>query len=308
MADQSTEDRAELVTLIKDLLGEAACAYVQNKNRGGSNGKKGTRFEDFYTVFQVAKLACANLDKLSAWPSLESQILAFVDDLVISETSKKQYFQLKNVASLVWDGGEHPLAEDFRLQFALSTKLNEPSPTMTLVVADPELKARMEEKMPSDIEGFSSVEYFPDGQGSLNKLVFDSEELRDVLVPLARKVQPSYADLEGVFGVLMVGCLRHSGQISIDAVLRSAKECIPNMLAALDVVDVKQHVTNEFVSTLDSIPGLAYAFDKGIFSWTAFGTSAVFGVDCASEEFKQFQNTVVKQQPKTFDEFEGLLP
>ena len=80
------------------------------------------------------------------------------------------------------------------------------------------------------------------------------------------------------------------------------------MLRSLDIVDLKQLIRTDFTNTIAAIQGLTYAFDKGFFSWSAFGTSGIFPSDCSDEQFAQFQETVVQQQPITFDDFEGLLP
>jgi hypothetical protein len=73
-------------------------------------------------------------------------------------------------------------------------------------------------------------------------------------------------------------------------------------------VDEKQFVIPNFENTLAAIPGLTYSFDKGFFSWSAFGMSGIFSTDCASAEFAEFQAVVVQNHPITFDDFEGLLP
>ena len=56
--------------------------YLQRKNRGGTSGQKGTRYEDYFAIYQIAQLAPAVLEAKAVIYCL-SQILAFVDDLIL---------------------------------------------------------------------------------------------------------------------------------------------------------------------------------------------------------------------------------
>ena len=42
---------------IQHFFDDATLKYLQNKNRGGSNGQKGTRYEDFFAVYKLTQLA-----------------------------------------------------------------------------------------------------------------------------------------------------------------------------------------------------------------------------------------------------------
>ena len=55
---------------------------MQNKNWGGTSGQKGTRYEDLFAVYQLAMLGMAVLEGQQEI-YLFSQVLAFVDDLII---------------------------------------------------------------------------------------------------------------------------------------------------------------------------------------------------------------------------------
>jgi len=293
---------------ISSCLGEAACKYALNKKRGGSNGKKGTRYEDFFLAYKTAEAASQHSFSFDAWPYLEGQTLGFVDDAVLHKKDNAAHYQLKNVKAITWTGGEHPIETDFSYQIALSTSLLQPSPSTSLVVSDKALRDELLGSMPESIKAHSDVEFFPYGDGSFNRLVLEYPFIQDVLRPLSKSLSPTMDELVSVYGVLILGCMLHPEGASVDEIIRSAKRYVPDQLGSIGVVDMKKFVTPEFVHILGAIPGLVYAFDKGFFSWKAFGTSGVFEVDCSTEQFKQFQATVIQQQPATFDEFEGLLP
>lgn len=42
---------------IQSLFGQPVIEYLQNKNRGGINSEKGSTYENFYALYQLAVLA-----------------------------------------------------------------------------------------------------------------------------------------------------------------------------------------------------------------------------------------------------------
>ncbi|HAT30475.1 MAG TPA: hypothetical protein DCW29_06350 [Janthinobacterium sp.] len=297
-----------MVELIERCLGEQARKYVLNKKTGGESSKKGNRYEDYFLVYKAAEIAVEYLQKGGKWPSLHGQVLGFVDDVVVKAVDKTEYFQLKNSPSISWTKGDHPLETDFRYQFVIASYLNEPAPTTDLVVSDETLRAKLEESIPELIKAHTSARYFPYGEGHLNRVVLESKHLQELLSFLSKSVNPTLDELEGVFGVLLIASCLHPDGEAVDTMLRSANKRVPNLLRSLNVADLKQLIRADFTNTIAAIPGLTYAFDKGFFSWNAFGTSGIFPFDCSDAQFAQFQEIVVLKHPITFDDFEGLLP
>lgn len=304
----SLPPKADVKKLITDTFGDQVCSYVCNKKRGGDNGRKGVRYEDAFFVYKTAEIAIKYLSEPRPWPLVQGQVFGFVDDVVVNESHRTDYHQLKNVKSITWSSGEHPLETDFCNQYTIAQALGELNPRTYLVVADEDLRARLEATIPQAIAPYTAVLYFPYAEGSLNRLVLESGELQTVLAALSKSSNPSLDQIEGVFGVLTMALLQYPDGGRVDELLRAANVRIPNLLRSLDVVNEKQFLLPEFESALAGIPGLTYSFDKGFFSWNAFGTSGIFETDCGSAEFAKFQADVVHTRPGAFDDFEGLLP
>jgi hypothetical protein len=294
--------------LIRRTFGDDAYTYALRKQRGGDSGKKGARYEDFFLAYKVAEIAVASLGQPTPWPHLRGQVFGFVDDAVVQSPVQTEYSQLKNVSSITWTSGKHPLETDFLYQYQLSTELKLPSPITQLIVSNKQLKVELEATIPASIASHTRVLHFPYGDGSKNKLLLESPELQDLLRPLSKKPKPSLADLESVFGVLIIATFSEPHGATVDTLLRTANREQPYQLRCFDVVDLKQYVQPEFEAVLASVPGLSYSFDKGFFSWSAFGTSQTLHTDCTSEEFARFQKRIVQKKSLTFDEFEELLP
>ena len=304
----NTANNSAVGTLIAQAFGNDVYTYAVNKQRGGDSGKKGSRYEDFFLAYKAAKIAVENLDKPCPWPHLQGQIFGFVDDAVVRTPTETEYSQLKNVESISWSSGKHPLEKDFYYQYSLAVQMGDASPRTQLVVSNKDLKDKLKASMPNAISAHTQVLHFPYGDGSKNRLLLESVELQDLLRPLSKKPNPSLADLESVFGVLIIATFNEPDGGTVDSLLRAANLEHPYQLRLLDVVDLKQIVHVEFEGLLAAISGLSYSFDKGFFSWSGFGMSQTMHTDCTSEEFGRFQRRIVQHKPQTFDDFEELLP
>lgn len=97
---------------IQEHFGNATLRYLQNKNQGGNSGQKGTRYEDYFAVYKLAQLA-QDIIEAELNVQFSSQLLAFVDDLIIQHNSKIENYQLKNTPSVSWRQGNHPIQADF---------------------------------------------------------------------------------------------------------------------------------------------------------------------------------------------------
>jgi len=178
-----------------------------------------------------------------------------------------------------------------------------------LVVSDVRQQAAMAAAVPETIKEHSRVIFFPYCDGVLNRLVIEHPEIQDTLRAIAKVDNPKLDELVSVLGVLVLACSQYPNGCPIDELIRYANSYFPAQIRALDAVDGKVEFTREdFLRTLADIEDLTYDFKRGFFCWSGLGTSGVLGFDCSSDQFKQFQESVVRQQPKTFDDFEVLLP
>ncbi|WP_146744908.1 hypothetical protein [Herbaspirillum rubrisubalbicans] len=283
--------------------------YAKNKSRGGSAGKKGSRYEDFFMAYQAAKLAATLLKArvpVDEWPIVSSQILGFVDDVTIEANDKSEFFQLKNVADITWHGGKHPIEVDFASQYVLANKLGQPNPQTGLVVPTEALSDKLKETIPQSIKSHSAVHLFED-RSVANRYVLEDKVLQGVLAELAPTQNPKLDELVGVFAIviLAVSVMTEKGGRLSDLLEATRKIC-PHQLRAL-VADMEQYVKPEFRAVLDAVEGLTYSLDRGFFQWNGFGTTGVYGVVCSHPDFEKFQELIIRKHPKTFDDFEGLM-
>ena len=82
---------------IRVLFGEEVVSYLTHKNRGGTSSAKGNTYENFFAIYQLALLSQIVIENNKDIRCL-SQILAFVDDLIIDcqDESPLRHYQLKN--------------------------------------------------------------------------------------------------------------------------------------------------------------------------------------------------------------------
>lgn len=289
-------------------LGDEAATYAANKHRGGSNGKKGSRYEDFFLAYKIAEITVEKLQGVRAdWPFVGSQTLGFVDDVVVSCRNATHYYQLKNAAAITWGAGKHPIATDFSYQYKLACYENQPSPNTHLVVSTQALAEQLRLEVPRDIQTHSSVVYFPYSD-ALNRLVLENDGLHSTLAGLSKAVTPSKDQLVGVLGVLTMACLNFPHGAPVDQILKSANDYMPHQLSVPGLIDAEVVLSPSFVAILDGIAGLTYDVRKGFFSWSGFGMSGVLSFSCADPQFVTFQETVERVKPTTFDSFEELVP
>ena len=308
VAQKTCEERR---SSIAQLMGEDMASYVRNKATGGSNGKKGTRYEDFFAAFILAQILAdkSKEEVFSGWPDIHDQVFAFVDDLVVITTDATKYHQLKNVQNLTWLGGKHPIADDFELQMQLSRHEGELQPSTTLVTAHSDVAHSMSATIPQVIAAHSDVVYFPYADGHLNRLVMEYEPLRTALATLTRTAddKPPADELGYVFGALIISFLHRGDACSSQVLLDCAQKQSPALIRLLphQIKDIQ--LDAEFVKVLAQIPNLKYVTETGFFCWSCFTDSGVLPYNCLDTQFRGFQTRVVKSNPTTFDEFEVHL-
>jgi len=283
--------------------------YVLNKRRGGDSGRRGVRYEDYYCLYQLAGMLCALADGADVGGMLiEQQAEAIVDDLVITSPSGSQYFQCKNTSRITWTGGRHPLKDDFSAQMRLlAYQGNKRWAKTILAVSEPKLAAKLRDNIPQEILSHTEVDDFPYCDGVLNRLVVESEELRQYLMELARVDAAADDQLADVLGALMYGLLKRDGRGTVQDFLLDAQSLSPHLIRLMPNQLVDFSLIPGFEDRLARIRGLNYSLSRGFFRWEGFGMSGVLPYHCLDEQFVQFQNRVLALKPATFDAFERLL-
>ena len=142
---------------IESLFGQETKNYLQNKNRGGINGEKGSTYENHHALYQIAILA-RDLIEFSQDATICSQDLAFVDDLVIDRgcNNALRNYQLKNSSTVFWGQGDKSIQDDFHKQHILNQAILRGS-ELYLVVSDLALQKTLSKNCPESIRDFSSL-------------------------------------------------------------------------------------------------------------------------------------------------------
>lgn len=303
--------REERMRLVSAAMGDKAGSYIANKAKGGSNGRKGTRYEDFFAAFVLAEVLARKAIEANPtdWPDIYEQVVAFVDDLVVVTENATRYHQLKNVQTLTWQGGTHSIEADFLLQKQLSDIEGEPNSYTALVTSDSKIALSLKGSIPPTIVSHTDVLHFPYADGSLNRLVWEHEPLRQALAMLTRagSAGSTKDELEYTFGALISSFLHRKEGASSLTLLECAQKQSPSLLRLFphQIRDVS--LREDFVKVLAKIPGLEYVTETGFFCWSCFSDSGVLPYNCLNPQFAGFQARVVAANPSTFDDFEIQL-
>jgi hypothetical protein len=276
------------VEQIQSLFGEAAVEYLKNKNRGGVNSEKGNTYENFYVLYQLAVLSRDWIES-GQDTLLSSQVLAFVDDLVIDRLDNRALcnFQLKNSSNVSWGEGEKSIQDDFSKQKSLNDSVSRES-ELYLVVADDKLCSRLGDSCPAAIRSFSEVLYFP-YEKSLGLLLDSCSSLRRAIQYICAFEEPETDKIECVAGVLL-GAIVSSDKtrLSVKEILEKASNCSPSYIRSFgEEIYLEPAVTE----VLSNIADFTFHVSRGFLHWEyRNGTLAgTVSYRVGSEQFKQVE-------------------
>jgi hypothetical protein len=290
---------------VKELFGDQVLQYLLNKNRGGTSGLKGNTYENFFAVYQLALLA---RDVIEANQEIyfSSQILAFVDDLIIDCCDKPLcHFQLKNSQDVTWGSGTKSISDDFQKQFELNQAVSRSS-DLGLVVSTQELCSYLEAALPENLKECSRVLYFPFAT-SLSKVVAQESSFYEAIKYLSAFEQPEPDKIECVANALLgawVAC--DSSRLSAMELLKKAQAVSPSYIRSFEQYWALEP---EVKAILDKIANFSYNLAKGFFHWSfANGLeegTLPYSIDSAN--FRRFQDRVKLNNPTSFEKLEVLL-
>jgi hypothetical protein len=276
--------------------------YLQNKNKGGRNNAKGNSFENFYSVYQIARYFNDNLDHDKILFS--SQTYTFVDDLLIEKIADKNetYFQIKDVVNLNWLEGEHPLKNDFIYQYKISTNSGV-NVKFKMVVSDKSVYENLRSKLPIEIKDFVEVVHF-ETASSLNNLIRKNLLMKEELTKMCALYNPSTDKLE-TLATILLGAWDASdkSQIQLKEILNKSHTQNPNY--------IKGHsnkLSHKLSNILNSISGFSYEVENGFLKWKFNKTDeGVLEHRIGSMEFEQWENDIFNKEIKTFEDLESSL-
>ena len=293
------------------LLNEKNIQYLRNKYRGGVINQKGNSYENFFALYQIALLAKEVIEQEIDDIAIFSQIMAFVDDLVIDRGlgSDLYHFQLKESKSLSWGTNKSKIriAYDFRLQAELNTKALNRNSRISVVVSSEDISEKLITEMPTDIQAYSSVVLFP-YKKTVEELLQVSDDLQESIAYLTAFENPAPDKIECVAKIL-IGAWASSdtSKTTVLGVLQTAQTCQPSFIRSFKS-DESFVLEPELISILQSINGFTYLISRGFFHWEYSGAmDGTYPFSLDSEEFQKLQKRIIQINPTTFDDLENLL-
>jgi hypothetical protein len=291
---------------IKQLFGDDVLKYLTNKNRGGVSSEKGNTYENFFAVYQLAVLSREVIEN-NREVDVYSQILAFVDDLIVDRKYDfpLQHYQLKNSQSETWGSELKSIRDDFSKQYELNRSRSRES-ELYLVVSLQELKTKLEENLPTEISAYSQVIHFP-YQSDIVKVLAHQPTFRNAIKYLCAFENPEPDKIECVATVLLGAWVSSDKSgISVKDILEKAQKCQPSYIRSfsqqLQLDPTVENILNE-------IPNFSYNLTKGFLHWE-YGNGLEQGTlpySIDSKKFNRFEAIVKKNQPTSFEEIEPFL-
>ena len=293
---------------IARLLGDDAARLLRNRNRGGQSGFSGSRYEVLFGVHRIARL----LRKLSSADAVvEWQSNGFIDDFVVRRdaTASLKAYQLKNSAEVSWTAGDNPIERDFSWQHQVSKAEGYSDIRLRLVCSDLPRCEVLKREMPGCIQPYSKAFFFPYGEPFLGALAEFSWLLEDFAF-LSKHPVPTKLDALQVAEAIMGAWTMLAPVANVSAIFKKARTTSPALLRVLFDEDLAANrLTPEFTDTLSRLPGFEYHVERGFFHWAVPGalSKGALSFDCFDPRFARFQQHVVRQQPRSFEDIEGAL-
>ncbi|MGD1861300.1 MAG: hypothetical protein ACFB0E_15185 [Leptolyngbyaceae cyanobacterium] len=282
----------------------ATIGYLQRKNTGGISGQKGTRYEDYFAIYKLATMAPGVLENGLPVHFL-SQTLAFVDDLVIDIPSEPlQHYQLKNSSNVSWASGSHSIQDDFANQNYANQVILKRDSEICLVVSDQACSVRLTKRVPSYIQQFSQVIYFP--HSTITGLLEQVSSFRVAVTYLSAFQEPAPDKLEYTAKALLGAWINASSNVSGQDLLTQAQKQTPQYIRSFKF---SLALESEVENILSHIEDFKYNLAKGFLHWDyADGLqSGTQPYSIETEEFRRLQERIKDCHPTTFEELENLL-
>ena len=291
---------------IEQLFGNDVLQYLTKKNQGGVSNEKGNTYENFFAVYQLALLSPEVIEN-DREIIFYSQILAFVDDLIIdfNDNALCQHYQLKNSTSVTWGTGLKSISDDFSKQYELNQSISKES-ELYLVVSNLNLKTKLDENLPININAHSQVIHFP-YQPTIMKLIAQKPDLCEAIKYLCAFSEPDPDKIECVATVLLGAwvSIDKSG-ISIKDILENAQKCQPSYIRSFGQ---QMQIDSEVANILNEIDNFTYNLTKGFLHWEyADGLEeGTLPYSTETDKFKKFQELIKKNKPTSFEDIEAFL-
>lgn len=290
---------------VEKLFGPDVEKYFDKKLIGGKSNQKGARYEDFFSVMQLAQLFHLLTTGSSAQDiKINAQAEGFVDDLlIVYKNESYHHFQLKTSSNISWGRGSKSISDDFHKQKLLNNDMKIGKTYTFLVCSNKNQFTTLKEKIPNDIVIHTNVIFFPEAE-TINELIFIHEEFKSLIENIC--LSSDSDKLESLAKLILAHWVDKKTTIfTANELLKSLEESFPNFLAKENIA-VK--LIPEVEQIFSYISHFSYKIERGYFSW-CYGDSdsgtIPYSVD--SEKFMEFQKSIISERPQQFGELEGVL-
>jgi hypothetical protein len=277
--------------------------YLTAKNRGGVNNNKGNTFENFYTLYQIAKSFNQGPDSGNVFFS--AQIFSFIDDLVIETVKEKKnwYYQIKDVKKLDWnDRTPNSIKDDFKHQYEICSSEGIEA-FLRLVVSNKEVHEHLLLTRPDDVGDLIKIINFETAL-SLNSLIRENQLLRGELIKMCALKNPSADKLEALAAIILGAWdSTDKKRVSLAELLERCYSQNPHYIKGFS-----NKISGKLADILKEIAEFSYLIEGGFLKWK-FGRTdeGVLSYRIGSLEFEQWENDLFNATIKTFEDLEPFL-
>lgn len=277
------------------------------KNRrqiGGRSNKRGNRYEDYYATTELIRFAGASIDNGTNL-RIKEQGNSPVDDLLVKEPDKSHYLQLKSGKTVSWTANKGKLKKEFRKQ-KHQCEQSGTAFDLGLVVARQAVHKTLRQNIPADLGNVTSIILFP----ILNRPtdIAGRPQFKSLLTDLCAKANPEITDLEDLAAAFNSAWADHNPNTycHLKRVIKNIRRWKFLLRELWNVLPIEWAKVRDI---LNAIPDLSWNTNKGYLEWshTAIQYNGIFPFPCSSKEFDRFMHRILKNNPSSFSDFEGLL-
>lgn len=273
---------------------------------GGSNNRKGNRYEDAFAVARLIELTPRVIDD-RVTVRIKEQAGCHVDDFLIREAARQHYYQVKDDQQITWGRDHGKLATEFTSQKS-DCDLRGEEYSLTIVVSEDHRKESLDKDMPATLIEKVTVLHFPRVRRPSE--LQQRPALQHALRRLTASREPGPSHLQEVvegFHLAWVECdLDAEGYGNLEGMVAWLLVRPLRIRRPLPASFAPNWVQCEAI--LSAIPGLEFHIDRGYFEWFRRPVESGLTVRCDDPAFQRFVDRVVDTPPVTFEEFERLLP
>lgn len=277
--------------------------YLKNKNTGGLNNNRGNTFENHFAIFKIARSFNQRYpeDKLY----FSSQVFSFIDDFVVEQNEEDAkngwFYQIKDVQSLDWHGGTHPIGKDFVNQRLISEKKGI-SPFLRLVVSRDQVFDKLLSTRPENLQDVRLINF--KSATTIPGLIRENDLVRSELVKMCAFENPSNYVLETLAAILLGSWdSTNKKQISLADILEGCYRQNPHYIKGFE-----NRISRQLEEVFGEIEGFRYSIEGGYIRWRFKNTDeGVVMFRIGSKEFIQWEMEVLNTSISTFENLEPLL-